>query len=177
MTLLHRPSIPLNKSLTILKVTYYYCYHYTRPSTTTRVLVRCFTISYSRKHKYAWRTFCAQHSTVWAKLLRIFTCYLSATLCTPIQHDSKLKNRLIFQLWGNIWGYNSRLTILDVANLHDDIEFTLQSIWNNEMLEYGNAAMVIKVLFLSSGAQSGVKFPGQFLKNGWTKTNALIYMG
>ena len=33
--------------------------------------------------------------------------------------------------------------------------------------------LVIKVLFLSSGAQSGVNFPGQFLKNGWTKTNAL----
>ena len=33
--------------------------------------------------------------------------------------------------------------------------------------------MVIKVLFLSSGGQCGVKFPGQFLKNGWTKTNAL----
>ena len=91
MTLLHRPSIPLNKSLTILKVTHYYCYHYTRPSTTTRVLVRSFTFSYSTKPKYAWRTFCAEHSTVWAKLLRTFTCYLSATLCTPTQHDSKLK--------------------------------------------------------------------------------------
>ena len=32
--------------------------------------------------------------------------------------------------------------------------------------------MVINVVFLSSGGQSGVKFPGQFLKNGWTKTNA-----
>ena len=33
--------------------------------------------------------------------------------------------------------------------------------------------MVINVVFLSSGGQSGVKFPGQFLKNGRTKTNAL----
>ena len=33
--------------------------------------------------------------------------------------------------------------------------------------------MVIIVVFLSSGGQSGVNFPGQFLKNGRTKTKAL----
>ena len=33
--------------------------------------------------------------------------------------------------------------------------------------------MVINVVFPLLRGQSGVKFPGQFLKNGWTKTNAL----
>ena len=33
--------------------------------------------------------------------------------------------------------------------------------------------MVFNVVFLSSEGLSGFKFPGQFLKNGQTKTNAL----
>ena len=33
--------------------------------------------------------------------------------------------------------------------------------------------IVLKVVFLSSGGQTGIKFSVQFLKNGWTKTNVL----
>ena len=97
--------------------------------------------------------------------------------CNTLHSNStrfEAKNRHTFQLWGNIWGYNSRFTILDVAILHEWNEFTLQSIWNNEMLQYGILKWSSGYCFSPQEVNLGSTFLANFSKTAEQKQTPLV---
>ena len=87
---------------------------------------------------------------------------------TPFSHDSCARS-VIFPLLHQDT-YSKQLITLPMVRANFENSFwSLTTIWKRR-----NWSSV--VMFLSPGGQTGVKFPVQFLKNGWTKKPLLILL-